>query len=237
MWRRSPNLSSFLANERWNDFLNQKYVSMYQQPHDHHTTVRVKKRHFTPDCATPQRLNPLCQPNPEHHVKKEESPSHALEMVWNIPPFLPRHVTRKMLHPLAWRDRHCFFQIPRHWHTWRRCDRSIILCAGTSTTCSATHPVPRSCGTTSKTPRLVHQPETHGHQKFAHRCAAICAPAARTGSNPTFHSEPEIRAHAQFGKRYSLACALVESATPDCAHTHQTLCEEHDEIVHGRRFH
>ena len=102
-------------------------------------------------------------------------------------------------------------------------DRSIILCAGTSTTCSATHPVPRSCGTTYKTPRLVHEPETQGHQKFAHRCAAVCAPAARTGSNPTFHSEPEIRAHAQFGKRYSLASALVEGATPDCAHTHHSV--------------
>ena len=102
-------------------------------------------------------------------------------------------------------------------------DRSIISCAGTSTTCSATNPVPRSCGTTYKTPRLVHQPETQGHQIFAHRCAALCAPAARTGSNPTFHSEPEIRAHAQFGKRYSLASALVEGATPDCAHTHHSV--------------
>ena len=87
-------------------------------------------------------------------------------------------------------------------------DRSFILCAGTSTTCSATHPVPHSCGTTYTTSRLVHQPETQGHLKFAHRCAALCAPAARTGSNPTFHSEPEIRAHAQFGKRYNLVPAL-----------------------------
>ena len=52
-----------------------------------------KKKHFTPDCATPRRLNPACKPNHEHHVKKEKSPLHAFEMVWNNPPFLPRHVT------------------------------------------------------------------------------------------------------------------------------------------------
>lgn len=45
------------------------------------------------------------------------------------------------------------------------------------------------------------------------------------------YSETEIRAHALFGKRYSLASALVEGATPDCAHTHEKLCEEHDNFL------
>ena len=132
MKRRSPNLSSFLPGkdgttnhgEPWT-----RNMSKCTSKHDHHTAIRVKKRHFTPDRATPRRLNPICQPNPEHHVKKEKSPTHALEMVWNKPPFLPRHVTRYVLHfsprhvaaPTRGEWPSLFLQIPRQWHTWRMC--------------------------------------------------------------------------------------------------------------------
>ena len=122
--------------------------------------------------------------------RKKKKPSHIFEMVWNNPPFLPRHVTRCVLHSRTARrythSRGVTVTVSskfrsngthgecvgnnatiRSWETTAQQldtntpqDRTVILCAGTLTTCSATHPVPRSCGASSKTPRFVQQPET-----------------------------------------------------------------------------